>query len=144
MKEIINLKEKQFINSFVELRLNHGMNTNDQNEVQLLINDCLKIININFLDYRLAVKEYIKHMLIVDSLKEENHSEKRRNTRLIAVIKMLVEHSISFTYDNEKIIADLVYTQDGKTDVDKVDVTNYNKFELLNWLGYELDEDDWT
>ena len=51
--------------------------------------------------------------------------------------RILVDHSIEYTIENGHIIANGYYTKDGKTGCDKVDVTEYTKTQLYDWLGYQ-------
>lgn len=52
------------------------------------------------------------------------------------IAKILDLHYINYNIDNNRIIAEEVYTKDGKLYIDKIDITNYTKRELYNWLGY--------
>lgn len=52
------------------------------------------------------------------------------------IIKILKAHCITYKIDNNRVIADDVYTQNGVTYTNTIDVTDYTKKQLYTWLGY--------
>lgn len=52
------------------------------------------------------------------------------------IAKILRDHGINYTMDNDVIIADELYTYDGKLCVDKINMTGWTKSKLYDWLGY--------
>lgn len=49
--------------------------------------------------------------------------------------KILDMHGITYV-ENGRVIADDVYTKDGNTFVVKIDLTDYTRSQLYDWLGY--------
>ena len=52
------------------------------------------------------------------------------------ISELLNLHHISHRLENERLLAEEVYTRDGQTYTDWVDLTDFNLKELLSWLGY--------
>lgn len=54
----------------------------------------------------------------------------------IQIAKILEAHSINYTIECGKILADDSYTLDGKHHTEQTDLTGISKRKLFDWLGY--------
>lgn len=50
--------------------------------------------------------------------------------------RILELHGINYEVVNGRVIADECYTLDGNFYTEQIDITNYTKTQLLDWLGY--------
>jgi hypothetical protein len=54
----------------------------------------------------------------------------------IQIAKILEAHSINYTIECGKILADDSYTLDGQLYTEQTDLTGISKQKLFDWLGY--------
>lgn len=52
------------------------------------------------------------------------------------ISELLNLHHISHKLENERLLAEEVYTYEGQVYSDWIDVTNFTFGQLLGWLGY--------
>ena len=52
------------------------------------------------------------------------------------IARILTKHGINYTITGNKIIADDEYTINGILHTDTIDITDINKEQLYEWLGY--------
>ena len=55
---------------------------------------------------------------------------------LLGKVVMLEAHAIDFDWDDERLLVEEVACVDGKAQTQWIDVTNWSRRELLEWLGY--------